>query len=258
MRGRSLLAITAMVSLLAALAWADLKEGLVGLWLFDEQGGDVIKDSSGKGNDGTLKGGKIKRVKGKFGNALEFPGNNMVYAEIPDASWLDLEKFTLMAWVYSEKITGKWQIVASKENRGPTGRNYGMFLNINTGVLHYSFTRASSWRSYNAKTPLTDGKWHHVAITYDGKSFKAYVDGEVDAETSISEKPDMHDNSIFIGGCPLDGSYALTGMVDEVAVYNRALSEAEIKSAMEGFSKVILGVDPSSKLATTWGELKKR
>ena len=80
----------------------------------------------------------------------------------------------------------------------------------------------------------------------------------LDGETSVSDKPDMHDNSIFIGGCPLDASYALTGMVDEVAVYNRPLSEGEIKGAMEGFSKVILGVDPSSKLATTWGELKGR
>jgi len=79
-----------LVFLLTAFSYADLKEGLVGLWLFDEQGGDVIKDSSGKGNDGTLKSDKIKRVNGKFGNALEFPGDNNVYAEIPDAPWLDL------------------------------------------------------------------------------------------------------------------------------------------------------------------------
>jgi hypothetical protein len=257
MRRIFILGLLLLLALPMSHVFGDLKEGLVGLWLFDEQGGDVIKDSSENGNDGTITG-NVKHVKGKFGNALEFPGTNNVYAEVPDAAWLDLENFTLMAWVYSEKITGKWQIVASKENRGPTGRNYGMFLNINTGVLHYSFTRASSWRSYNAKTPLTDGKWHHVAITFDGKSFKAYVDGTVDAETQISDKPDMHDNSIFIGGCPLDGSYALTGMVDEVAVYNRALSEGEIKEAMEGFSKVILGVDPNSKLTTMWGAMKAR
>jgi len=177
-----------MISLLAALIRADLKERLVRLWLFDEQGGDVIKDFSGNGNDGTLKSDKIKRVKGKFGNALEFPGDNNVYAEIPDAPWLDLEKFTLMVWVYSEKITGKWQIIASKENRNPTGRNYGMFLNFASGVLHYSFTQSSSWRSYDAKTPLTDGRWHYVACTYDRKSFKAYVDGELDGETAVSGK----------------------------------------------------------------------
>ena len=66
----------------------------------------------------------------------------------------------------------------------------------------------------------------------------------------------MHDNSIYIGGCPLDMTYALTGMVDEVAVYNRPLSEEEIKEAMKGFSSI--GVDPKFKLPLVWGALKAR
>lgn len=234
---------------------AKLVEDCVGLWLLDEGKGDTFKDATENGNDGAIKGNGIKWTKGKFGNALEFPGDNNQYAMIEDAPSLDLETFTLMAWVNSKKVTGKWQIVASKENRGPTARNYGMFLNINSGVVHYSFTNANSWRSYNAKTVVTDGKWHHITATYDRKTFILYLDGEVDAQTAVSDKPDTHDNAIYVGGCPLDASYAMSGVIDEIAVFKRPLTADEIKDAMKGLQS-LLAIAPLGKLTTTWGGIK--
>lgn len=233
----------------------DLKD-CVGIWLLDEGSGETFKDASGNGNNGTIKGKSIKWAKGKFGNALEFAGINSEYAMIEDAPTLDLEAFTLMAWVNSPKVTGKWQIVASKENRNPTARNYGLFLNINSGVVHYSFTNANNWRSYDAKTVVTDGQWHHIAATYDRKTFILHVDGAVDAQTSISDKPDVHDNAIYIGGCPLDGSYAMTGLIDEIAVFKRALTLDEIKTAMNGLQSSVLAINAKDKLTTTWANIK--
>ena len=106
-------------------------DGLVGAWLLDDGKGEAVKDSSGNGLDGKIAQGKPKWVKGKFDGAMEFGGSDMV--TVSDDNALDLEEFTLAAWVNIPKISGAWQIVASKENRNPTGRNYGLFGNINTG-----------------------------------------------------------------------------------------------------------------------------
>lgn len=253
----SIISVLALFTHTFSVSAAKLADDCVGLWLLDEGKGDTFKDATENGNDGSIKGNGIKWVKGKFGYALEFPGDNNQYAMIADSPSLDLETFTLMAWVNSKKVTGKWQIVASKENRGPTARNYGMFLNINRGVVHYSFTNANSWRSYDAKTVVTDGQWHHIAATYDRKTFILYLNGEVDAQTAVSDKPDTHDNAIYIGGCPLDGSYAMTGAIDEIAVFNRSLTQAEIKDTMKGLQS-LLAIASLGKLTTTWGGIKSR
>ncbi len=130
-------------------------DGLVGAWLMDDGNGKTVSDSSDNGLDGKVAQGNPKWVKGKFGGAMEFGGSDMV--TVDDDAALDLKSFTLSAWINIPKISGKWQIIASKENRGPTGRNYGIFGHVNTGVVHYSFT-TGGWKSFDAKTVVTDGK----------------------------------------------------------------------------------------------------
>ena len=198
-------------------------DGLVGAWLLDEGKGDAVTDSSDNGLDGKIAQGKPKWVKGKFDGAMEFGGSDMVTVDDDDA--LDLENFTLAAWVNIPKISGAWQIIASKETRNPTGRNYGLFGNINTGVVHYSFTTNAGWKSFDAKTAVTDGDWHHVTGTYDGSDI---------------------------------GNYWMTGVIDEVVLYDRALSEKEINELIEDGMSVALDVQPGGKLVTTWSQIKAR
>lgn len=226
------------------------KKSLVGAWLFDEKSDKEIKDSSGNNLHAEIVEG-TKRVDGKFGGAIEFGGSDM--AQVPDDPKLDLESFTIAAWIKVKGQSGKWQIIASKENRGPTARNYGIFCNINTGVIHYSFTTSNGWKSYDAKTVVTDGSWHHVAATYENPNFKMYLDGTVNDEVAPSTKPDTHDNVLFIGGCDI-GDYWMTGIIDEIVLFNKALSEKEIGELQKGLN---LSVQPEQKLTTTWGRLKK-
>ena len=230
-------------------------DGLVGAWLLDDGKGEAVKDSSDNGLDGKIAKGKPKWVDGKFGGAMEFGGQDMV--TVDDDNALDLEEFTIAAWVNIPKVSGAWQIIASKEHRGPTGRNYGLFGHINSGVVHYSFTTNSGWKSFDAKTVVTDGDWHHVAGTYDGSDFKLYLDGAVDAQVSPGTKPDNHDNFLFIGGCDI-GNYWMTGTIDEVVLYERALSEKELNELIEDGMSVALDVQPGGKLVTTWSRLKTR
>ncbi|RKU17001.1 hypothetical protein C6503_11510 [Candidatus Poribacteria bacterium] len=248
-----ILSLFALTLFLATQVVALDTDGLVGAWLFDEGKGETVADSSDNGLDGKIAKGKPKWAKGKFGGAMEFGGQDMV--TVDDDNALDLEEFTIAAWVNIPKVSGAWQIIASKEHRGPTGRNYGLFGHINSGVVHYSFTTNSGWKSFDAKTVVTDGDWHHVAGTYDGSDFKLYLDGAVDAQVAPGTKPDNHDNFLFIGGCDI-GNYWMTGTIDEVVLYERALSEKELNELMEDGMSVALDVQPGGKLVTTWSRIK--
>lgn len=228
-------------------------DGLVGAWLMDDGNGDAVTDSSDNGLDGEIAQGTPKWVDGKFGGAMEFGGSDMV--TVPDDAALDLNSFTLSAWVNIPKISGAWQIIASKENRGPTGRNYGIFGNINSGVVHYSFTTAAGWKSFDAKTVITDGNWHHITATYQKPDYKLYVDGKLDAESAPDTDPDNNDNFLFIGGCGI-GNYWMTGTIDEVVIYNKALSEDQINELMQKGITDALDVQPGGKLVTTWSRIK--
>jgi hypothetical protein len=246
------IAILLILSLLvsATTSFALDKSSLVGAWLLDGKSGDEIKDSSGNNLHGEIVQG-TKRVDGKFDGALQFNGADM--ARVADDAKLDLESFTISAWIKVEGQSGKWQIIASKENRGPTARNYGIFCNINTGVIHYSFTTGNAWKSFDAQTVVTDGSWHHIAATYENPNFKMYLDGTVDAEVTPGTKPDTHDNYLFIGGCDI-GDYWMTGIIDEILLFNKALSDKEIGELQRGLS---LPVQPGQKVTATWGKIKK-
>lgn len=229
-------------------------EGLVGAWLMDDGNGEAVTDSSDNGLDGKIAKGNPKWVEGKYGGAMEFGGSDMV--TVDDDAALDLKSFTLSAWINIPKVSGAWQIIASKENRGPTGRNYGIFGHINSGVIHYSFT-TGGWKSFDAKTVVTDGNWHHIATTYAKPDFKLYLDGKVDAQVAPATDPDSHDNFLFIGGCDI-GNYWMTGTIDEVVLYDRALDEAEINELMDSGITDALDIQPGGKLVSTWGQIKSK
>ena len=250
---KSILVVTVIAALSINTAYSINSASLVGAWLFEGKG-DEILDSSGNGHDGGIGQGDPKRVKGKFGGAMEFGGTDMV--TVPDDNAMDLKSFTLSAWINVPKITGVWQIVATKENRNPTGRNYGIFCNNNSGVIHFSFTTAAAWQSFNAATVTTDGTWHHIAATYEKPNFKLYLDGVLDGEQNPDADPDNHDSPLYIGGCDI-GDYWMTGVIDEVLLFSVALSEEEVKDLMGGVDSV-LAVQPAVKLPVTWGNIKIR
>jgi hypothetical protein len=224
---------------------------VVGQWLFDEGAGDVAKDTSGNKNDGKVN--NAKWVTGKFGKALEFSGSNS-NVEIQWAPVLSVEKFTLMAWVNVPGFTGTWQTIVTQNTDGPI-RNYGTFINNAGGVIHYSFTFGKAWQSFDAKTGVVDGKWHHICATYDKESFILYVDGIEDARQARNVTPDTAKTVITIGSWV--GGGWMKGAIDEVALFNNALKPADIKNVISNGvgSKP---VDPQGKVAATWAALKAR
>ena len=234
--------------LLVGLSEAYEPESVLGVWLLDEDEGDEVEDSSEKGHNGKITG-NIKWVDGKFGSALEFFGGRV---DIPHADEFTTPIFTLMAWINVKKPNASWQLIVGKD--GWPNRNYAMFVAKDSGAMHYAFCIPARQDAGNFNTPaiIADGEWHHLAMTYDLKMRRAYIDGSLNAEMPLTDEPSESPAGIEIGR-------NLTGIVDEVLIANEAFSEEDIKHAMEvGLQEFIFGaaVEASGKLASTWGAIR--
>ena len=224
----------------------------IGVWLFDEGAGKIVKDLSGNGHHGEIIG-EVAWADGKFDNALEFDGGHVL---VPHEDIMNLRQWTMTAWIKVPKIVDPYQIIVGKE-RWPN-RNYTMW--IRPGVMTFGFTLPNGAQDLQVGSKeVTDGKWHFVAGVYDEKNLIPYVDGEQFNPRGAAGKPATSNAPLIIGAQGPDGKKGpLRGIIDEVAVYNTALDENEIAEVMEGLSKQFQAVEATGKLTITWGYLKNR
>lgn len=204
---------------------AGVDEGLVAYWDFDEGKGDVLHDRSGNNNHGKIHGAEW--VKCGKGYALQFDGIDD-YVDCGSGPSLDITgPITLEAWVYPETVpSGEPGIV------GKFFESY-MFTYYSDGRCWWYISSGSN----HCGTALIPGSWHHIAGTFDGVAMRLYIDGDLTA-TRSSTFPSIKSGKKFFIGCILgnpnatDPAYTkiahFQGMVDEVRVYCRALSDQEI------------------------------
>ena len=215
---------------------------------FDEGKGDVAQDASQYGHDGKLVQ-KPEWVDGKIGKALKFSGNN--YVQVPITDELQLrEVFTAEFWVKRDaKQVAVWNYMVAAGTL-----KWAVIYNTDQKVYIYSDIGGWGQRIVTA-VPLTEN-WTHIAATYDiKKEVKLYFNGE---EAGTGGKPAAVvpiDGSIMVGARH-PGSEFFTGIIDEVALYNRILDLAEIKRDMEAIGGA--AVFPKDKLTTTWGRIKTK
>ena len=225
---------------------------IVGLWLFDESGGDITRDSSGNGHDGKITG--AQRVAGKFGNALEFKGKDFV--TVPDAQDLRVgEKFTMQAWFFARDI-GNWRQIIAKDNEyllridpPQEGNKMSAFIKVN-----------NAWEPrVSAAVPELE-TWIHIAATYDSDQVKLYIDGAMSGNGSRPGKVSPTKNPVEFGrwggGLIGDDVGYFIGIIDEIAIFNTTLTEKDIKETMNGLQKFSMSVEASGKLAVAWGKIK--
>ena len=227
-------------------------DGLVAYWAFDEESGTTASDSSGNGHDGALMGDP-QWTDGYFGGGLEFDqaGDEVNVSFHED---LNQETFTICAWANVDPESGGHRAVISGRDEPPV-----------SGYIIYA-EPGNKWQFWtgigNAWAPITGpainlGEWDHVAGTYaDGKQ-KFYVNGELVGE--VNSQPTLNTKQEFLIGAGANEranhEYLFKGIIDEVRVYNRALSEAEVASVMESN---LTAVEATGKLAVTWGHLKAK
>jgi hypothetical protein len=170
------------------------------------------------------------------------------------------DEITLMAWVYPTEFTGEWFRIVVKTYVGDVApwMVYGFYeqggSNGKTGFI-ISVDGGQEKRCGNGPSPqMPPNEWTHLAATYDGKEMRLYYNGEVKVKNAASGKMDTNDIPVSIGRNNVGDREHFIGVIDEVAIFNKALTESEVKQAMEQ----ITAVEPSNKIATSWGFVKSR
>lgn len=193
------------------------------MWLpFESDFADVVS-----GADPTCSGGCPQRVPGRTGMAISYSGAGecLVFA---DTGATDVPQLTIAMWE-NKASNGEWAYFSKLYMPATTVFNSWQIEDHMTGQM--GFTTHNAGRHdvlYTNDAP--PGAWHHLATTFDGTTKKIYVDG---ALVMASPEPDAieYDNSQVVVGCDINNGmqvYPYTGMLDDLRVYSRALSDPEI------------------------------
>lgn len=218
------------------------KQGLVGLWHFEEESGGIASDSSGNGNKGTLNpsGSEPTWNIGKFGKALYFDGKDD-YVEVPDNTSLDItDDLTIEAWVKFDGFTKPHSFIVGKDARGE--RSYGLVVDggyygaANTGKAGFIVFSKTSYTLIWGTTTLSTGQWYHIAGTYkyvsNGRSvINVYVNGKLESTVPNAVGPIYAGSAkVQIGARQYSGYWRsfLNGAIDEVRVWSRTLDAEEV------------------------------
>ena len=199
--------------------------GLVAAYAFDEASGTTVSDASGSGNTGTT--ANTTWVAGKNGGALSFNGTSS-RVTIPDATGLRLTTaMTLEAWVDKTGTNSGWRDVIYKGND-----NYYLSANStpNNVPAGGAIIGGSYGEAYGTAT-LATNTWAHLALTYDGTTVRLYVNGTQVSSTPKTGSIATSTNALTIGSDTLYGQY-FQGLIDDVRVYNIALTAAQVQTDM--------------------------
>ena len=234
-------------------------ESITGMWLFDEGKGGTAADSSGNGNDGEIHGAKW--VDGKFGKALEFDGASN-WVEVPHSNTVGFKagvSFTITCYFKGTRVAG----ALVGKNYEDTSQVLPWYLLWNGGannkVSLYLRDSASASFPCHGTSEIGDDKWHFVVGRADASAGKAsiWIDGKMETEIDFNKKDGYGTgDGVFHVGRHYD-RYT-EGIIDEVALFNVALEEEDIKFLMENGLETAAAVEPVNKLTTTWGRIKQQ
>ena len=250
----------AIFLLIALPSFAEIDpENIMGMWLFDEGKGNVATDSSKQGNDGEIHGAKW--VDGKFGKALEFDGAGN-WVEVPHSDTVGFKagvSFTITCYFKGTKVAG----ALVGKNYEDTSQALPWYLLWNGGgdnkvTLYLRDSASASFRA-GGTTEIGDDKWHFVVGRADASTGKAsiWIDGEMEAEVDFNEK-DGYGTGEGVFHIARHYDRYTDGIIDDVALFNVALEEEDIKTLMDDGVETAAAVEPVNKLTTTWGRIKSR
>ena len=231
------------------------KGSIVGIWLFDEDDGDIANDLSGNGNDGTLVKNP-KWVEGMFGSALEFDGTNGVEIANP-------ENFEFLTWTY----TLWFRAAAAGDYPNLIGRQFanshGWTIHLDPAGATFRIRIDTDGGINQVKTVpklVRDEVWHHGAITHDDESKKLvfYLDG-VRGESSYAGEYQNSGGFLKIASPAVGAVNLNAGAIDDVGIFDVLLEEDDVLDIMDlGLAEAtgLAAVSSSGKLAATWAAVK--
>ena len=212
---------------------AELPSGAVLVMTFEpstlKRKGFVV-DASQHGYVGAVKGAVV--TAGIAGNALGFDGKDD-YVEVASTPWLSAPSaFTLCAWVnvVAWKNPNKaMDYLISKDDWKSSGAHGYLLRYRQAGILNFTLAD-SGWHNSTSTRKASLGEWHHAAVTYDGHTSKLFMDGEREGNDIVTGAIEPSDVPLRIGQAAYDKARGIRGRIDEVAIFNRALSPDEVRT----------------------------
>lgn len=248
-----------MVFAVLPVAMAQEDPDLIIYFDFEAIDNGVIHDQSGYGHDGVINGNITLVENGKRGKAAKFETGSFIDMDGPNfpKEHIPTKAMTVAAWVKCENTGGHHAIFNARASDAtwivhPELRSEGNFrwlLRANGGATIFDIRAGVvKWDT-----------WLHYAGTYDSKQGVAilYIDGkEVGRQTNLGATIAEDWGMGARVGYNIDNARPFTGLMDDLTIYRRALSQEEILSQMEGGPVAFQAVSPKGLLTLTWGKLK--
>jgi len=205
----------------------------IGWWQLDEGSGAAVEDSSSYGNDGTIDG-PVWLNDAEHGWCLDFDGDASDKVVIPNEPFFDLTgNITVMGWIKATYVD--WRNLSAVISKGTDGGGWALQkAQRENGIGFYADVSGMPWYGVKSNVAVFDNTWHHVAGVYDGSKAYIYVDGGADVNSiDCSGSIGTNDYAVWVG----NNSQSIrewAGLLSDVRVYDRALSQSEINDIYTG------------------------
>ena len=208
--------------------WSFNTGRLIAWWKFDDGSGNTVVDSSGFGRNGKLMGDP-NWIDGIVGSALVFDGDGDCVDMGKDPAFDIKNQITVSAWIKVDAFDKDWQTIIAKGDRA-----WRLQRNWNKNTLEFACSGlvvpGSDWGPVYGNIDVNDGHWHHVAGVYDQQNIYLYIDGSLDASATASGTIRVNEEPVYIGENSQMPNRFWNGMIDDVRIYNYALSAEEISA----------------------------
>ncbi len=218
-----------------------------GYWNFEKGYGSTTYDKSGQGNNGTLGTGNSAPSwtnNGKIGKALSFDGND--YTKV-GTNLNPPTAITISAWANTQLVSGSYYSIVGRYYNDSPWYSYELFYDY--GVLKFKINLDGVGKNVSTTPPSTD-TWHHITGTYDGTNIKIYLDGKLKNSTSASGDIFYTPGWDTYIGARVYNSDFFYGSIDEVKIYNSALTADQVKFDYNQGKAAILGASSSNTGST--------
>jgi hypothetical protein len=218
---------------------ADVTSGWVLGYGFERLDEGLVTDSSPSRLDGVPVGHPVPPQQAPslyaHGQAFSFDSAQQQYIRVPDAAALDVNRYTLAAWVrYLPNVHDeRWEVLEKAGAYWMNIRTDSRRLRVGAFFGACQGQPNAKWRYTDSRTPIPERKWTHVASTYDGAALRIYINGVLDQTLAISGTTCANSEALIIGAKvkPSAGisEAFFDGRLDDLRVYKRALSAGEIQ-----------------------------
>lgn len=269
---RNQLTLTLFILIIAvsfcSITVASLQNGLIVYYPFDEANGQNVSDKSGNNNDAEIMGSaKLAPNEGKIDGAIRFDGAEGSVVDDNGPDYLNgLDAITISVWVKSDTAGNDRGIIFAKDPDGgdnSIGFRYdsaSWSVPGGTNLIKASLSSSGGAPSMEGKSDVQSTEWQHLVLTWSsGEQLALYYDGELDDDPTHNAAAAVGTTAsatkLLIGkGAKDNNGTSWAGLIDEVRIYDRVLTENEIAELATG----VLPVEAKGKLTTTWGNIKDK